>query len=226
MSQHKKKLKTQERISRSNKATPNKIVYTSAKKSKKSRSEKNSVDKDSSNFVSVEDSILDKNSVPKIEEQEDFHTYQIPPRTAEQDRLAFEARRPTLSPTKNGGFAKAEPEYQSDEEKISMSPDSGTFVKTNTQQSGSILHTANNQSFESKTVQVFPTPSKYQLTHDISKCNTEDYTSLTDSEAMTHMVMHIGYLNKQEKKFFKDLSFDMINFDEAEGVFKKIENAV
>jgi hypothetical protein len=104
LSQHKKKLKTQERISRSNKATPNKVVYTSAHKSKKSRSENNSVDKDI-NVVDVEDSIMDKRSMPKLEDADEV-PFEIPPRTAEQDRLAFETRKPTLSPSKTGGFEK------------------------------------------------------------------------------------------------------------------------
>lgn len=238
-----KKLKTQERISRSNKATPLKQpIRSTTKKSKKSRSEKNSVGKSSDNKLQVikEDSVMGEETPTKLEEDENTNLLQheIPPRTAAQDMADFHSRKPNLSPQKSGNrFIRKDKienqDYQSDKseqnddetdshKKYTLSKDSGTYVHSHTETQNQTHLTQ-----ESRTVVVEQTPRKKQLTEDHSKFSFEDYCSVVkDKDGLDHVIRYIKHRIDREREGFKEIGQNNCTHLDVNRLLNDIEGVI
>ena len=211
-------MKTQDRISKSNKNTPIKTVTPSAaNKVLEFKSEKSSLNKLQNDLAGA----VGKESLVKTEDNDDY-TYELPPRTAEQERLAFQSRQPNYSPTKFARQNKQEQVYQSDEENISKTEDSNSQYHNNQNQNSYTV----DQSHVTKTVDLQNTPEKSRFLQDYSRYNLNDYESSTDRMAIQHMIKYIEHLGASEKDFYDNLLVTHMTSKDISLVLKRINEVI
>lgn len=228
-----KRLMTQERVSRSNKATPFKEAPSNKSKQQQSSvSEKHFEEPEMSGSCNG-DSIFDKNSIPKIEDVEylaENHSFPLKEqiRATDEDIQQFQSREPSLSPNKlvytqmSQKKAKAtgiNVAYSSDQDENFLTEGRGKI----NQKPKKILEeqtkpSQQRYSKESETIQMEETPRK-----EINRVSIDDLSSLPDIDCYSQIIKHINHVQRVKERQLKDVNQQEFSPMEIETILSSIQ---